>query len=117
MRNSELAVLGTEPSNGIWNFLRQEYGNSVLRLVLFIGILCCIPTASAQWSNSYSYRGVITVAHTSVPNTDQVNFPVLVSGTYPDLAAASGKVTNANGYDIIFTSDANGLNKLNFERE
>jgi len=72
-----------------------------------------------SWPNGYTYSGRITVAHTQVANTDQTNFPVLVSGTYPSLAttANGGKVTNANGYDIIFTSDANGLNKLNFERE
>ena len=44
---------------------------------------------------------------------------MLVSGTYPALAgtASGGEVTNPNGYDIIFTSDAAGNNPLNFERE
>src|SRR5262249_37663693 len=50
---------------------------------------------------------------------DQSNFPVLISGTYSYLATTGngGNVTNANGYDIIFTSDANGSNPLAFERE
>jgi RHS repeat-associated protein len=54
-----------------------------------------------------------------VPNTDQTNFPVLVSGTYPYLAttAHGGGVTNSSGYDIIFTSDSAGLDVLPFERE
>ncbi len=78
-----------------------------------------VPLTVSAGATTYSYSGTITLSHTLVPNTDQVNFPVLISGTYPDLAntANGGKVTNANGYDIIFTSDANGTNKLNFERE
>jgi hypothetical protein len=54
-----------------------------------------------------------------VANTDQVNFPVLISGMYTYLAtmANGGSVTNANGYDIVFTSDAAGTNLLPYERE
>jgi hypothetical protein len=76
-------------------------------------------TSGSTWPNGYSYAATLTIAHGKVPNTDQSNFPVLVSGTYADLATTvnGGKVTNPNGYDIIFTSDANGLNVLNFERE
>ena len=73
----------------------------------------------SAWSNGYLYRRTITIDHTKVPNTDQTNFPVLISGTYPYLAttANGGNVTNANGYDIIFTSDPSGTNLLAFERE
>src|SRR6185437_4627639 len=51
------------------------------------------------------------------PNTDQTDFPVLISGNYSFLAttAHGGKVQNANGYDIIFTSDAAGTTPLDFE--
>jgi hypothetical protein len=54
--------------------------------------------------NGYSYRRAITIDHTKVPNTDQTNFPALISGTYPYLAttANGGKVQNANGYDVGF---------------
>jgi hypothetical protein len=54
-----------------------------------------------------------------VPNTDQSNFPVLISGIYSYLAttANGGRVQNPNGYDIVFTADAAGTNLLNFERE
>lgn len=57
---------------------------------------------------------VSTVSHTSL-----TSFPFLFSGTYSYLAttANSGNVTNSNGYDIIFTSDAAGNNILPFERE
>ena len=87
----------------------------VSRIVHGLLLLACSYQAYGQWPNGYTYSGTITLQHTQVANTDQTNFPVFIAGTYPDLAV--GKVTNANGYDIIFTSDANGLNKLNFERE
>ncbi len=68
------------------------------------------------------YTRPITIDHTkvgTVNNTDQVNFPLLFSGTYSYLAtvANGGNVTNANGYDITFSSDAAGKNALPFERE
>jgi RHS repeat-associated protein len=65
----------------------------------------------------YSHRRILTIDHTKVPNTDQTDFPMLVSGTYPFLASAAngGEVQNANGYDIIFTSDPQGQVPLDFE--
>src|ERR1044072_8168524 len=67
--------------------------------------------------NGYTYRRTITIDHTKVPNTDQSNFPVLISGTYSYLAtvANGGNVQNANGFDVIFTSDAACGTKLNHE--
>jgi hypothetical protein len=83
-----------------------------------VSIAAAMSAPGTTYSNGYSYSGTITVAHGQVPNTDQTNFPVLVSGTFSALATIGngGKVTNSNGYDIIFTSDAAGQNKLNFER-
>src|SRR5437879_8736598 len=77
------------------------------------------PAAAQGWSNGYGYRRTVTIDHTKVPNTDRTNFPMLFSGTYAYLATTSngGGVTNANGYDIIFTSDANGTSVLPFEQE
>lgn len=71
------------------------------------------------YTNGYFYSRVITIDHTKVPNTDQTNFPILVSGTYAYLKtdANGGMVRNANGYDIIFTSDAKGQTKLDHEIE
>jgi RHS repeat-associated protein len=77
-----------------------------------------ITVTSAQCGSSgYSYRRVLTILHTQVPNTDQTDYPMLVSGVYPFLAtvANGGRVQNANGYDIVFTSDAAGQNPLDFE--
>ena len=70
-------------------------------------------------SRRYQYVRAVTIDYTKVPTADQSNFPVLFSGTYAYLAttANGGNVTNANGYDIIFTSDAAGVTKLNHEIE
>ncbi|MGD0136085.1 MAG: discoidin domain-containing protein, partial [Bryobacteraceae bacterium] len=70
-------------------------------------------------ANGYSYSRTITIASTQVPNTDQTNFPVLFSSTDSRLmsVANGGHVANANGYDIIFTADAAGTQKLNHEIE
>lgn len=61
----------------------------------------------------------ITIDHTKVPNTDQTNFPVAVSGTYTYLrtTANGGNVENNNGYDIRFYSDSGLTTLLNWETE
>jgi hypothetical protein len=59
---------------------------------------------------SFTFHRAITIDHTKVPNTDQNNFPVLISGTYPFLAtvANGGKVQSPSGYDIVFSIDCVG---------
>ena len=76
-------------------------------------------TLDAPPANGYAYRRAITIDHTKIPNTDQTDFPVLISGTYSYLAttANGGNVQNANGYDVIFTSDTGCATKLNHEVE
>jgi RHS repeat-associated protein len=92
-------------------------------LILAFFCLCSlasqIPAAAQGWANGCLNRRPITIDHSKVPNTDQANFAVLISGTYSYLAttANGGNVMNANGYDILFASDANGLNPLPFEQE
>ena len=70
-------------------------------------------------TNGYSYTRAITIAHTAVPNTDRSNFPMLFASTDALLksGANGGHVTSASGYDIIFTADAAGTQKLNHEIE
>ena len=70
-------------------------------------------------ANVYAHVRPITINHTKVPNTDQTNFPILVSGVYPFLAntANGGQVQNASGYDIIFTADYAGTTQLDHEIE
>jgi len=92
-------------------------------LILALFCLCSLagqsPAAAQGWANGCLNRRAITIDHTKVPNTDQANFAVLISGTYSYLAttANGGSVMNANGYDILFAADANGLNPLPFEQE
>jgi len=73
--------------------------------------------SDSWYSSSWLYRKKITIDYTQVPNTDQTNFPVLVSKTDVGLKSMSngGKVNNANGYDIIFVS-TDGI-KLDHEIE
>lgn len=61
---------------------------------------------SAQ--SGFSYSRAITINHTKVGNSDSASFPMLLSGTCGYLATTSngGNVTNSNGYDIIFATDA-----------
>jgi RHS repeat-associated protein len=86
---------------------------------MFGAVAAVAPARAQVWSNGYSYRSTITIDHTKVPNTDQSDFPVLISGTYSYLATTGngGDVTNSSGYDIIFTSDAAGADVLPFEQE
>jgi len=76
--------------------------------------------------SGYGYSSAIIIDAAQVAGSANLtNFPVLVSGTYdgtggePDLRGPSvpGKVTNANGYDLIFAADAAGLKPLDFEIE
>src|ERR1700735_3704843 len=39
-------------------------------------------TLSGTYGNGYQYRQAIVLSHANVPNTDQTNFPVLISGAY-----------------------------------
>src|SRR5216684_1564246 len=102
--------------------MRTRLGKLLL-LIGLVGIWTLVraPEAEAQssWSNGYVFRRAITIDHTKVPNTDQTNFPVLISGTYSYLATASngGDVTSSSGYDIVFTSDSAGTTVLPFEQE
>jgi hypothetical protein len=71
----------------------------------------------AGYTNGYEFRQPVIISHASVPNTDQTDFPVLISGVYSYLANAGsgGSVNSPNGYDIIFASDQEGMSKLDHE--
>lgn len=76
--------------------------------------MCILASPAAA---SYSYQRRLTIDHTKVSNTDQVNFPVLVSIT--DAAfkttGAGGHVENASGYDVGFYSSSTCTTPLSFE--
>ena len=67
----------------------------------------------------YGYVRPIVIDHTKVPNTDQANFPFLFNTTDANLksVAFGGHVSNAQGFDIVFSSDLQGQSKLNYEIE
>jgi hypothetical protein len=71
------------------------------------------------YANDYAYSRTIVLSHAKVPNSDQTNFPVLISLTESDLAgvAQGGKVFSENGDDIIFCLDANCVTRLDHEIE
>ncbi len=69
--------------------------------------------------SGYDFRKLLTVDNTKVSGASSLtNFPVLLSLTDSDLAtvANGGKVLNANGYDIAFTS-SDGITQLDHELE
>ncbi|HEX3253496.1 MAG TPA: DUF2341 domain-containing protein, partial [Pyrinomonadaceae bacterium] len=105
-------LLAEYSANGPAANPQKEYGYRNGQLLVTLD--APVPSPSG-----YAYRRAITIDHTKVPNTDQTNFPVLISGTYSYLASTAngGNVQNANGYDVIFTSDSNCATKLSHEVE
>jgi RHS repeat-associated protein len=105
-------LLAEYPANGPAASSKKEYGYRNGQLLVTVD-------APAPSPSGYAYRRAITIDHTKVPNTDQSNFPVLISGTYSYLAtvANGGNVQNANGYDVIVTSDTTCATKLSHEVE
>jgi hypothetical protein len=76
-------------------------------------------SAGGSGLSGYTYSRAIAISHLQVPNTDQNNFPVLISITDALLKSVGngGHVASASGYDLIFTSDSAGNSLLPFERE
>ena len=74
-------------------------------------------TLNSTYGNGYQYRQTIVLRHSNVPNTDQTDFPVLISGVYSYLANVSngGQVYSPNGYDIVFSLDPEGSTILDLE--
>ena len=76
-------------------------------------------TTAPATTNGYRYHRTVTILHGNIPNTDQTNFPLLFNTTDTLLktTANGGRVNQVKGYDIIFTSDAGGTQKLDHEIE
>lgn len=104
--------------------LDQYWTANIMKLSVLSRAVWAVAIVIVIWSSSlvaqapgYGYARAITIDHRQVSNSDQTDFPVLISGTFPYLAtvANGGHVQNANGYDMIFTSDAAGQNKMDHE--
>ena len=84
----------------------------LLAVLIATEILGALPAVAA-----YSFCQPITIRHTMVPNTDQSNYVLTINDTDPKLAtvANGGYARNFNGYDIVFSSDAFGVNLLSWD--
>lgn len=72
------------------------------------------------YSNGYTYRRTITIDPAQVAGASNLSdFPVLMSFSQDDFKTTGngGHVTDSQGDDIIFTSDAAGTTKLDHEVE
>ncbi len=93
-----------------------------LSAIIVSAVFSLIPVNRAHavgWYNaSWGYRTKITIDHTKVPNTNQTDFPVLISKTDNRFrtVANGGHMGNAGGTDMLFTSD-DGTTKLKHEIE
>ncbi|HEY4052069.1 MAG TPA: DUF2341 domain-containing protein, partial [Acidobacteriaceae bacterium] len=107
---------GTLEGRSICSWARLR-GWSLARVGFGVALLALGCQVYAQTNLTGAYKRAFTIDHTKVSNSDQISFPILISGIFPFLAttANGGQVLNANGYDIIFTSDAAGQNMLSFE--
>ena len=85
---------------------------SCLLMLAFVGLGFATSPADAAWyDTNWQFRKSIIIDRTQVIGT-QTDFPVLISITDADLAAAA----RADGFDILFTDD-DGAAKLDHEIE
>lgn len=79
-----------------------------------------VSRAEATFGNGYEYRRSITIQNAQVIGlANFTDFPVLISFTEPEFKedGSGGHVTDLQGDDIIFTSDAAGSIQLKHEVE
>jgi hypothetical protein len=123
LKSPDIKLFSLTPNNLIPTRLQQKFQidkTMLLRILVVIAMSVLFSLgisshsfAQAWYNSNWQYRKVITIDHTKVPNTDQSNFPVLVSlSSDPDLIAHARN----DGWDILFTS-SNGTTKINYERE
>ncbi len=86
-------------------------------LLALLALVLPVCPAAAAWPNGYSYRRQVVINHSGVAG-DLTGYPLLIAGTYSDLAtvANGGKLNSLNGYDLVAASDVNGANLLKFQR-
>lgn len=80
---------------------------NILIVVMMVG-MSYVSQADDWYDDNWLFRQKITVNHNSVSN-DQVNFPVLITGT--NVQAGLWAHALSNGYDIVFTA-SDGQTKL-----
>ena len=87
------------------------------RLAIIAG--CFLATSSVQATYSgYTYQRTLTIAHAQVPNSDQTNFPVLISTNDVTLSTGTGgHLSNSSGYDLIFSTMSDCSYLLHWDTE
>ncbi len=83
-------------------------GITIKSIFLLASLLLMTWNVQAQWLTGYSFRRAITVQPNQVPNSATLSdFPMLIdiTGTYLLTTGNGGAITNANGYDIVFSID------------
>jgi hypothetical protein len=90
----------------------------VKRFLLILGCLIACSTAQANYSG-YTYRRTLTINHAYVPNTDQTNFPVLISTIDVTLSSntGSGGRLNSTAFDLVFSTMNDCSFLLNWDTE
>lgn len=73
-----------------------------------VALFCIVAITGNTQPFGYNYAKQITIQSSQVSgSSDHLDFPILISLTDNDLrtTANGGRVTSANGYDIVFTSN------------
>lgn len=92
--------------------------------IIHIAVLLTLYGIVSPCFGAYQFYRTVTVDHTKVPNTNQTNFTVLLSGTYTYLKTTGngGKIQNTVTFhgqtvpaDLKFTSDIGGSTLLSWE--
>lgn len=90
------------------------------RLALIIGCLFGASVSHALYSG-YQYQRVLTLDHTKVStmSATYANFPILISTTGVTLSTSvsGGHLSNANGYDLIYSTNSDCSYKIFWDTE
>lgn len=86
-----------------------------MKTICLITSLFLVTTLLAQDNCGFHYKKNITINGSEITGGPHLNFPVLIAHIDADLTTAAGKVTDAEGDDIIFTDNAG--NQLDFQKE
>jgi hypothetical protein len=113
------ATVTTQQTVSITATSQADSTQSAVVSVTLLPSVVIPPITTQCGSSGYSSQSTIVIDHTKVQNTDQNDFPFLFNTSDPGLAtvANGGQVTSSSGYDIIFSTDPNGLTKLDHELE
>lgn len=93
-------------------------GAAMRRLFRWLMLSAAFAAGAGAQPAGYAHNAVLSINHSKTPNTDQTNFPVLITAQANSLKGVSygGYLQDPSGYDILFTSDSAGTNVLPYQR-